>query len=128
MIEYKVQVYNNGNKVWYLNSELHREDGPAVECSDGSKAWFLNGQLHREDGPAIERPGGTKFWFKYGELHREDGPAIERPDGYKEWHLNGQRLTKEEWKKKTQHTIVIDGKTIQLSKESYNNLKQTLGE
>ena len=41
------------------------------------------------------------------QLHREDGPA---------------------WEKKTQHTIVIDGKEIKLSKESYNNLKRAIGE
>ena len=31
MIEYKVEVYDNGSKEWYLNGKRHREDGPAVE-------------------------------------------------------------------------------------------------
>ena len=43
MIEYKVKVYPNGDKDWYLNGELHREDGPAVECDNGNKFWYLNG-------------------------------------------------------------------------------------
>ena len=43
MIEYKVKVYANGIKSWYLNGECHREDGPAVEYADGDKSWYLNG-------------------------------------------------------------------------------------
>ena len=31
MIEYTVKVWDNGNKFWYLNDKLHREDGPAME-------------------------------------------------------------------------------------------------
>ena len=63
MIEYKVRVYANGDKFWYLNDNRHREDGPAIEYVDGDKSWYLNGELHREDGPAIEWPDGTKAWF-----------------------------------------------------------------
>jgi len=44
MIEYIVKVYPNGDKEWYLDDKLHREDGPAVECTDGTKAWYLNGK------------------------------------------------------------------------------------
>jgi hypothetical protein len=43
MIEYKVKVFNEGTKEWYLNNKLHREDGPAMEYADGSKSWYLNG-------------------------------------------------------------------------------------
>ena len=42
MIEYTVKVYPK-TKEWYLNDQLHREDGPAVDGADGSKAWYLNG-------------------------------------------------------------------------------------
>jgi hypothetical protein len=78
-------------KMWYLNSKLHREDGPAVEWIDGSKEWFLNGQRHREDGPAVEKVDGSKEWYLNGKYHREDGPAREYADGTKEWWLNGNR-------------------------------------
>jgi len=63
MIEYKVKVYSNGAKHWYLNGWRHREDGPAVEYSNGSKAWYLNGHLHREDGPAKDYSDGSKAWY-----------------------------------------------------------------
>ena len=33
----------DGSNHWYLNGELHREGGPAVEWADGSKWWYLNG-------------------------------------------------------------------------------------
>ena len=32
-------------------------------CPNGDKEWWLNGKLHREDGPAYERPDGTKKWW-----------------------------------------------------------------
>jgi hypothetical protein len=55
----------------------------------GDKYWYQNGELHREDGPAIEFANGTKYWFAHGKLHRVDGPAMEYADGEKSWYLNG---------------------------------------
>ena len=72
MIEYKVRVYNNGDKQWYLNGKLHREDGPAIEFANGDKSWYLNNKLHREDGPAVEYDNGSKHWYLNGKLHREE--------------------------------------------------------
>jgi hypothetical protein len=72
-------------------------DNICVEDESGIKEWYLNGQLHREDGPAVERVNGDKFWFLNGQLHREDGPAIEWADGTKFWYLNGQRYSFSEW-------------------------------
>ena len=101
MIEYTVKVHNNGTKKWYLNGELHREDGPAVEWADGDKQWYLNDKLHREDGPACE-------WAT----------------GYKSWYLNGKRMSKEEHAKATSKVeeMTMDevckalGKTIKIKK------------
>ena len=78
MIEYKVKVNNYGDRYWYLNGNLHREDGPAIENADGTRFWYLNGKCHREDGPAIEYADGTR-----------------------EWWLNGAEYTKKEFNKKT---------------------------
>ena len=104
MIEYTVKAYANGDIYWFLNGVRHREDGPAVEESDGTKSWYFNGKLHREDGPACE----------YGE-------------GSKEWYFNGEELTEEEFLNKTKkHTIIIDGQEIQISAESFNELKKSL--
>jgi hypothetical protein len=58
---------DGGTKRWYLNGELHRVDGHALEDNDGYKAWYINGERHREDGPALERVNGTKEWFLNGE-------------------------------------------------------------
>jgi len=44
MIEYKVEVHDNGNICWFLNGKRHREDGPAVEWYNGTKQWYLNGK------------------------------------------------------------------------------------
>ena len=96
MIVYKVKVQPSGDKEWYLNGDLHREGGPAVELANGTKLWYLNGKWHREDGPAHESANGNKFWYLNGELHREDGPAIEYVNGGKRWYLDGQQLTEDE--------------------------------
>jgi len=68
--EYQVRVFANGNKYWHQNGQLHREDGPAIECTSGYKAWHQNGKLHRIDGPAIEYTNeydnGTKYWYLKG--------------------------------------------------------------
>jgi hypothetical protein len=60
-----------GVKRWYLNSELHREDGPACEYSDGSKEWWLNDLRHREDGPAIDNGDDYKWWYINGKQYTE---------------------------------------------------------
>ena len=56
----------------------------------GDKEWYLNGNLHREDGPAVEYISGTKYWYINGLLHREDGPACEYFHGIKEWYYQGK--------------------------------------
>jgi len=118
MIEYKVKVSDNGDKEWFLNGKLHREDGPACEWASGSKEWFLNGKAHREDGPACEYAYGTKYWFLNGKFHREDGPACEYANGDKLWYLNGKALTEKEHQEQTQgcanKVIEIDGKQYKL--------------
>jgi hypothetical protein len=43
-IQYQVRVYSDGHKEWWLNGELHREDGPAIERPNGSNYWWLNGE------------------------------------------------------------------------------------
>ena len=97
MIEYTVKVYANGDKFWYLNGQLHREDGPACEYAGGSKYWYLNGQRHREDGPACEYA-----------------------DGSKQWYLNGKKLTEAAFNKKmnpdpcADRVVEIDGKKYRL--------------
>jgi hypothetical protein len=46
---YEVKVYDDGSKSWFLNDQLHREDGPAIDWVSGSKHWYLNGTKYTED-------------------------------------------------------------------------------
>jgi hypothetical protein len=82
-----VEEWENGNKFWYKEGNLHRLDGPAIELSDGTKYWYKEGEYHRLNGPAIELSDGTKYWYKEGKRHRLDGPAREYSDGTKEWWI-----------------------------------------
>ena len=95
MIEYTVEVYDNGDKAWYLNGKRHREDGPAVEWTNGDKFWWLNGKYHREDGPAAEYA-----------------------DGNKSWHLNGEWVTEEEHKNLTSKAT-CEGKVVEIDGVKY---------
>ena len=95
MSQPEMTVSSDGSKLWILNGDYHREDGPAVERSDGTKEWWLNGERHREDGPAIEWSDGSKYWCLNDKYHREDGPAIELPNGSKRWWFNGKEVS---WK------------------------------
>ena len=62
-VGYELHINVYGSKQWYLDGELHREGGPAIEWADGDKWWFLNGKQHREDGPARVWASGSKEWF-----------------------------------------------------------------
>ena len=81
-----------GIKCWYLNGQLHREDGPAIECADGHKEWYFHDQLHRLNGPAMEHANGSRAWYLYDKPHRLDGPALEHINGYKEWWYHGKYI------------------------------------
>jgi len=59
----KCITYCSGDKEWYLDGKIHREDGPAIEKANGDKEWLLDGELHREDGPAVEFANGDKAWW-----------------------------------------------------------------
>ena len=74
----------------------------------GNKRWYINGVLHREDGPAIELKNGTKYWIIDGERHRLDGPACVYPDMVSSWHINGHRVTAQITKWTTDNDIDLD--------------------
>ena len=57
---------------------------------EGNKEYFKNDILHREDGPAIECKNGNVYYYKNGKRHRTDGPAIIWYNPYEEgWYLDG---------------------------------------
>ena len=91
-----------------------KEQPECVVDEYGNMEWFLNGELHREDGPAVEYANGDKVWYLMGKYHREDGPAIEKANGYKEWWLNDKRLTEDQFNQRTKKpcnnkVVEIDG-------------------
>jgi hypothetical protein len=60
MISYRVTVNDNGDRYWYYNLKLHRQDGPAVECLDGTRRWYLNGQEYSEEEYTLALSGRRK--------------------------------------------------------------------
>ena len=86
-----VQIKDSVNGSTYLNGILHSfDDRPAVITASGNRGWYRNGKLHRENGPAVIRSDGTYEWYINGKLHREnDLPAIMWSDGTREWYTHG---------------------------------------
>lgn len=87
--EPQMHVNEYGTKIWKLNGNYHREDGPAIEYANGTKAWLQCGKLHRTNGAAIEWLDGAKEWYVDGVRHRVDGAAVEYADGSKFWYVDG---------------------------------------
>jgi hypothetical protein len=80
--------YNDGGQQWYKNSELHKDNGPAVICANGNEYWYINGERHRINGPAIILTDGKnthEHWFINNKYHRDDGPAMIH-GGYKTYY------------------------------------------
>lgn len=78
------------------NGKLNSFRGlPAVSYDNGDKEWYKDGQLHRLDGPAIERINGYKAWYVYGELHNIKGPAIIHENGDKEFYIDDIKYEEE---------------------------------
>ena len=57
-IENMIASDEDGRLVGYLQ----------VKC-DKCTHWYLNGELHREDGPAIDEIDGVKRWYLYGRYY-----------------------------------------------------------
>ena len=101
METYTVTVYENGNREWWQNGQLHRTDGPAIENANGNRSWFQQ-------------------WWQNDKRHRLDGPAVEYANGHKEWWIEGKQLTQEEFNKQTHKStcenkqVIIDGITYKL--------------
>ena len=85
--------------------------------------WFLNAELHREDGPAVERADGTKWWYLNDDLHREDGPAIEYASGSKAWYLNDEELTEAQFNARPKPTASCEGKVVEIDGVKYKLTK-----
>ncbi len=128
-VEYKVVVSDNGTIRYHKpgTSILHRLDGPAIEYRNRRKEWYKNGKRHKLDGPAVEYDDSNKYWYKNGLRHRLDGPAEEFSNGTKRWYIDDKQYTEEEFIARTGiHTLTIDGKTAEISVESYTAIQNEL--
>ena len=106
--KYYVTVDVFGTTRWFKDAKctiLHRENGPALECTNGHKEWLQNGQLHRTDGPAVEWRDGDKRWYQRGQKHRIDGPAVVYANGRKNWYINDKVMTEAEFLAATQPAV-----------------------
>lgn len=45
----KIIVDINSSCSFFKKNKLHREDGPAIECTNGDKFWYINGKLKKRE-------------------------------------------------------------------------------
>ncbi len=108
---YKESFYYEGTKykeLWYKDTKLHREDGPAhIEWwPNGNKreeTWYTNGLTHRNDDPAVTLYyiDGTKEkedWYVNGTNHRIGAEPAET-----QWWGNGEKRMDAWWKDGINH-------------------------
>jgi hypothetical protein len=78
---------------WYRHGVLHRMGAPArIKTCRGeiyAASWWLDGQLHRNDGPAKTGQYGD-CWFRHGKPHRDEGPARQFGESYYAWYIDGK--------------------------------------
>jgi hypothetical protein len=86
---------------------------------NGDKRWYFNGKLHREDGPAIEWADGDRYWYIHGNRHREDGPAIEYANGDKSWYINDEQLTESQFNQRTAKNLIPSVKVVEIDGVKY---------
>lgn len=94
-VDWEIAVLRRGTKVGVEEKPVVREVGFRVETTRWGTFYYLDGQLHREDGPAVERNNGDRQWYQRGLLHRIDGPAIIHTNGYQAWAENGRIIKSE---------------------------------
>ena len=70
-------ITSNGNTIWYTGDRIHRNnDLPAVEYANGDREWWKNGLIHRDNQPAIERVNGESEWWEHGKLKKSTKPVL----------------------------------------------------
>jgi len=60
--------------IYYNLGNIHRNNGPAW-IDPNYKKWYVNDELHRTDGPAIEYNNGMVEWWWKGKSYMFDGWA-----------------------------------------------------
>jgi len=69
-------------------AEVTRGYTGIVEWANGDKFWYLNGNLHRVDGPAVERTNGVKeYWINWERVSKEAQEVL-----YAMYKLKGIKL------------------------------------
>jgi len=80
--------------------EILRSSGHIWETclfSDGDRVYFRDHQIHRENGPAVIGANGSVEYYVEGKHHRTDGPAVIRADGSVEYWVGDRQITKTEF-------------------------------
>ena len=62
----------------------------------GSKWWWVDSTLHRDNGPSIIKTSGYQAWYNYDKWHRTDGPARILDNGSVEYWINGNQVSEYE--------------------------------
>ena len=70
------EIKKNGFITYYIDSKIHREDGPAVIWHNGGISYHVNNKRHRKDGPAIFWANGHAWYYSNGTFVTNGGKYI----------------------------------------------------
>jgi len=111
-------LFDNGNKYWYKNDKIHRDDGPARISIFGSSVehyYYRNDLLHRVLKPAfIEWDNGIKSYECYyikNVRHNPIGPAriwyFPSYDFYRSFYIHGNKISFDEFINQLENRLKI---------------------
>ena len=68
-------MYADGSRVWIVNKQRHRLDGPAIIDADGRREWHVNGERTTEEALMQKyRELGKVPWMIFDVSHFDQAP------------------------------------------------------
>ena len=89
-----MKLYTLDNKFVKESNNIPQKFTGIVQVGKGGKMWLLNGEAHRVDGPARDYVGYKEYNY-HNKTHRFDGPAVTTRTGEEHWFIYGIEYSKE---------------------------------
>lgn len=81
-----------------IGTPTRRAGEPVMKVlSDGTRIWTVDGELDRRDGPAVVYQDGSEEWYRDGLRHCDTGPAKSVPESPGEYWLDGVEITRSQF-------------------------------
>jgi len=110
--------------IYYFDAlgRRHNTQGPSINHNNRTKMWFINGERHRVEGPAFITPIG-EIWYYNGMIHRFGGPALTNLEfNRKEYFLYDTQYSRVKYNKIMFIIISFFNKLKKILRYKYNQI------